>query len=247
MATTAVATTAVWAAILPGRGDATTYYVSNVGNDTAAGTSPDTAWRTLARASTVRLAGLGDSLLLERGSVFADDFLSLAFPSGTVGTYGNVTLPHPEIVRRWQPGLVSCVLLLNPTALAVEGLHVAGCSFGFAIEVTPNAVSANVTLRGNFVRDIQFIDQAYNPSKSSWGSAITLRGGGSMANFTVANNVGVRLDTFFDMGGTAVDGLVLDGNTVAMCGFNCVFIGQGNDMHMRNSVFLHDTSPRLFM
>ncbi len=244
------ANAAAAAIVLPcGVVDATSFHVSNAGNDTAAGTSPDTAWRTLARASTVRLAGPDDSLLLERGAVFADDFLSLAFPTGTLGAYGNDSLPHPEIVRRWQSGPLSCVLLLNPTALTVENLHVAGCSFGFAIEVTPNAVSANVTLRGNFARDIQFIDQAYNPSKSSWGSAITLRGGGggAMKNLTVANNVGVRLDTFFDMGATPVDGMVLDGNTVASCGFNCMFIGSGNDIHLRNSVFLHDTSPRLFM
>ena len=39
----------------------------------------------------------------------------------------------------------------------------------------------------------------------------------------------------------------LNSNTVAKCGFNCYDIANGNDMRLRNSVFLHDTSPRLFM
>ena len=225
---------------------ATSYYVSNYGDDTATGTSADMPWKTLSHSSTVRL-GPEDSLLLERGSVFADDLLNLAFPSGYIGSFGNTTLPRPQIVRHWAPGVPACLTLLNPTTLTVDGLHFAGCSQAILIDVTTNSTSSDVALTNNFLRDIRWIDEAYNPSKSSWGTGILLIGDGSMENLTISNNVGIRLDTFFGMAGPAVNTLDLNSNTVSKCGFNCVNIEQGNNMRLRNSVFLHDTSPRLFM
>lgn len=49
--------------------NATNYYVSTGGNDASAGTSPATAWRTLAKASAFTYAA-NDSILLRRGDVF---------------------------------------------------------------------------------------------------------------------------------------------------------------------------------
>ena len=56
---------------------ATTYYVANSGSDTTnAGTSPSSPWQTIAKVNTV-MASLqaGDSVLLNRGDVFRDDYL----------------------------------------------------------------------------------------------------------------------------------------------------------------------------
>jgi len=71
--------------------NATTYYVSNTGNDNNSGTSEEQAWRSLERASSVQLKP-GDSLLLECGSVWNEPL----FPKGegtkeapiVLGSYG---------------------------------------------------------------------------------------------------------------------------------------------------------------
>jgi hypothetical protein len=49
---------------------AVTYYVSASGNDNASGTSPATAWRSIARVNKVDLNG-GDKVLFEGGKIFA--------------------------------------------------------------------------------------------------------------------------------------------------------------------------------
>lgn len=71
-----------------------TFYVSPGGDDTALGTSPGTAWRTLERASGARLAP-GESLLLEGGARFTGRLLLDAADAGDplrpvrVGSYGT--------------------------------------------------------------------------------------------------------------------------------------------------------------
>ena len=47
----------------------TSYFVSPTGNDALAGTSPATAWKTIAKANTVDL-NAGDELLLQGGTTF---------------------------------------------------------------------------------------------------------------------------------------------------------------------------------
>lgn len=49
--------------------NATNYYVSATGNDAAAGTSPATAWKSLAKVNSFTFAA-NDSILLKRGDVF---------------------------------------------------------------------------------------------------------------------------------------------------------------------------------
>ena len=75
----------------------TSYYVDAAsGNDANAGTSPATAWRTLARASKVTL-GPGDSIVLARGRTYTGGLAVTA--NGTaespvaVGDYGAGALP----------------------------------------------------------------------------------------------------------------------------------------------------------
>lgn len=53
------------------------------------------------------------------------------------------------------------------------------------------------------------------------------------------------MDTFF-RASVHVDGLTLNANTVAQCGYNCYQLG-GTNMHLTNSVFLRDTPPRDFL
>src|SRR4051794_29271609 len=72
---------------------ATTYYVGAAGSDSAAGTTPATAWRTIGRANNQALLP-GDTVLFEGGSTFGDTTLmpsrsgSSAAPI-TFGSYGT--------------------------------------------------------------------------------------------------------------------------------------------------------------
>lgn len=76
----------------------TTFHVSCDGDDERDGTTPDEAWRTLARANEATL-GPGDRLLLERGCTWDGDRLDLTW-SGTedarieVDAYGDGPLPR---------------------------------------------------------------------------------------------------------------------------------------------------------
>jgi hypothetical protein len=71
-----------------------TYYVSPAGSDSAAGTSPATAWRTLGRASAAQLRP-GARLLLQGGRVFTGQLTIDSRDAGstldpvTVGSYGT--------------------------------------------------------------------------------------------------------------------------------------------------------------
>ncbi|WP_375419407.1 right-handed parallel beta-helix repeat-containing protein [uncultured Hymenobacter sp.] len=70
-------------AIFSGRlAQAATYYVSSTGNDARAGTTPATAWRSVARASA-QPYGPGDRLLFEGGQTFGG---SLWLPGSSRGT-----------------------------------------------------------------------------------------------------------------------------------------------------------------
>ena len=74
---------------------ATTYYVSNAGNDANAGTSPVLPWRTIAKVNA-KLPSLlpGDSVLLQSGGIFRDDYVRCV--NSTVVTPGmSVTKTPP--------------------------------------------------------------------------------------------------------------------------------------------------------
>lgn len=78
------------AAVLPSPTFAATYYVSNAGNDSAAGQSHSAPLRTIARAN--QLARSGDTILLQRGGVFRE---SVAFSAAslTIDAYGGGARP----------------------------------------------------------------------------------------------------------------------------------------------------------
>ena len=69
----------------------TTYHVDPLGNDSADGLSPETAWRTTAKANTAPLAP-GDALVFKRGGVFAGGLVISKSGTSTaritVGAYG---------------------------------------------------------------------------------------------------------------------------------------------------------------
>ena len=225
-----------------------TYYVSNSprGSDAGPGTSPSAPFKTLARASLLRLPP-GSSLLLERGSTFADATLDLVLPGAgaSLGAFGDPALPRPQIVSRTLPGWVTCVSLVDPGSnFTVSELHLAGCARGVAVSFGKTTVPVTgLTITGCFFRDITGPDEDYTPSGSAWGAAVDLVGGGGgaqLGDVVVSHNVGLRIGTFFEQH-TPIYGLELESNTVMGCGNNCVGMVSGSGLHLRNSVFLRDT------
>lgn len=229
---------------------AATYYVSPSGNDTYAGTSPAQAWQTLARAGLARL-GPGDQLLLQRNATWLNDPLVLMGPTGaTVGAYGNASLPRPRVMLPL--GLtrgVACVWLQGADAMTVQDLHVAGCGTGVHISVAAGKPSGITVQRMAFL-DVKTAETVYNPANPAWASAIlvdnTGTGAPSVANVTVANCIGLRVNSFFNHL-VHIDGLTLDSLTLSMCGGNCIALTDATDMLLTNTVFLRDTPQRLFL
>jgi len=96
-----------------------TYYVSNLGNDTASGTSSTTPWRTLAHVSNFDTNPgfqAGDSILLERGSVWNEISTLMLHSNGsssakiTLGEYGTATAPA-IISRQQRNASLTCAIV----------------------------------------------------------------------------------------------------------------------------------------
>ncbi len=121
-----------------------TYYVdANNGDDANPGTSPATAWRTLAKASQAPLAP-GDRLLFRRGGSWTGS-LKLS-RSGTsnlpivIGAYGSGDLP------RIRDGS-SCVVM-SGSYLVLREIHADGCSWaGIEISGSANQVEQSLITR----------------------------------------------------------------------------------------------------
>lgn len=101
-----------------------TYYLSPYGNDSAAGTSPHTAWRSLARANEHSFQP-GDQLLLQGGAIFPGQLTFDPGRCGTpqaplrIGSYG----PQAAIIA---PNNSHAIWLNNCGGIAIERLILQG-------------------------------------------------------------------------------------------------------------------------
>lgn len=91
-------------------GSAATYYISNSGNDSKAGTTPETAWKTISQVNKTKFAP-GDQILFNRGDMWRGETLELKW-SGlkgnpiVFGAYGIGVKPifnGAEIISLWTP------------------------------------------------------------------------------------------------------------------------------------------------
>ncbi len=100
---------------------AVTYYVSPAGNDGAQGTSPGTAWRTLARASAAVLRP-GDRLLLQGGARFTG---RLALGPGDAGDPARpVRIGSYGTGRATIEGAGSGIVVTDTAGLDISGLRI---------------------------------------------------------------------------------------------------------------------------
>lgn len=131
------------------------YYIDGIsGSDEAAGTSPDAAWKTLAKAGGVTF-GPGDRLLLRRGGAYQGDFTTrgsgTAAEPVTVSAYGDGNLPvitsastngmfHIENVSNW---VVENLEFTAPGGQGAIRLYASG-----------GANTENITVRNCVIHDI---------------------------------------------------------------------------------------------
>jgi len=184
-----------------------TYYVSPTGNDSAAGTSPATAWRTLKRANQQDYQP-GQRLLLRGGATFTG---SLEFKAGAAGDSA-----HPVIVGSYGAGqavlsssAVPAVTILNTAGITLQDLVIKGpgaaTSDSAGVDVYNNLAGnrklAGITISGLDVSG--FID------------GISIGGGAGTAGFTDVSISGSKVHANRDDGivtyGPAVDLTPSDG------------------------------------
>lgn len=113
---------AAWEQANPGAAPRT-FYVSASGSDAAAGTSPEAAWRTLARVNRTRFAP-GDRILLRGGEAFAgtlvfDDERGTPARPITVASYG----PGRATI---DAGAGSAIRVHNAGGFRIANLRLAG-------------------------------------------------------------------------------------------------------------------------
>ena len=115
----------VWLAVgVAGRATAADYYVNTAGGDSASGTSPGSAWRTLARVNQASLSA-GDRVYLAGGQTFTG---TLAFDAADRGTG-----PFPIVVSSYGSGRAtiaagqsSGVAAYNTAGITVANIDIVG-------------------------------------------------------------------------------------------------------------------------
>lgn len=109
------------------------YVDSRDGDDGADGMSPETSWRTLARANSLTL-GPGDRLLLRRGCAFGEELSLLARGDpenwAEIGAYGEGARP---VVCRTRHINDRCGRIMDPRCLVVRDLTFCNAGMGLAL------------------------------------------------------------------------------------------------------------------
>ena len=129
------------------RTERTTFYVSNNGDDSADGQSPETAWKTLDRVNAEHFIP-GDQILFECGGKWENQTLQ---PQGsgsadamiTIGNYGEGELPQIAANGKMKDALYLC----NQQYWEISGLDISNTVEGFNMVSNGEIPTGNVTER----------------------------------------------------------------------------------------------------
>lgn len=207
-------------------GDVTYYVDAENGDDSNDGTSPETAWKTLAKASSIRQLKEGGSILLKAGSVWNGEQLTVRNAQGTeenpvvIGSYGEGAKP---VINgngaNWDADTkeeLAAVHIYNSENIVIENLEitnwddtaVAGSGWiygqsskllsGLVVENKDAGALSNVVIRNNKIHDVNG-RMAGGSEKAAGGLIVVVTGGGS-------NHTGTVQSWY--------DGLTIDGNEV---------------------------------
>jgi len=138
----------------------TTYYVAAGGSDTNSGTSPSSAWRTVAKANSAAV-NPGDGVLFEGGQTFSDQALTPK-RSGTAsnpvvyGSYGSGQ-------ARMQAG----VYLNSVSGVAVQRLSISGVAQAILASGSGSGAS-NITIEANSITNASIAVNSASTADSNW-------------------------------------------------------------------------------
>ena len=207
-------------------GDVTYYVDAENGDDSNDGTSPETAWKTLAKASSIRQLKEGGSILLKAGSVWNGEQLTVKNAQGTeenpvvIGSYGEGAKP---VINgngaNWDADTkeeLAAVHIYNSENIVIENLEItnwdetaapgSGWTYGqsskllsgLVVENKDAGALSNVVIRNNKIHDVNG-KMAGGAEKAAGGLIVVVTGGGS-------NHTG-KVESWYD-------GLMIDGNEV---------------------------------
>ncbi len=203
-------------------GDVTYYVDAENGNDDNDGTTPDTAWKTLAKASSIRQLKEGGSILLKAGSVWNGEQLTVKNAQGTkenpvvIGSYGEGAKP---VINgngaNWDYDSkeeLAAVHIYNSEHIVIENLEITnwdssvGSAYvqsskllsGLVVENKDAGALSNVVIRNNEIHDVNG-RMAGGAEKAAGGLIVVVTGGGT-------NHTG-KVESWFN-------GLTIDGNEV---------------------------------
>ncbi len=204
-------------------GGGKTYYVDSVnGDDSREGTSPETAWKTLSKASSVRNLTEGGKILLKAGCQWNGEQLSVRNAKGTeenpvvIGSYGEGEKPLINgNGAGWKVDSkekLAAVHIYNCENIVVENLAVtnkdaaAAGEFeqsskllsGIVVENRDAGTLSNVTIRNNKIYDVNGRMES-GAKKAAGGLIVVVTGGGK-------DHTGIVESRY--------DGLTISGNEV---------------------------------
>lgn len=203
-------------------GDVTYYVDAENGDDNNDGTSPETAWKTLAKASSIRQLKEGGSILLKAGSVWNGEQLTVRNAQGTeetpivIGSYGEGAKP---VINgngaNWDADTkeeLAAVHIYNSENIVIENLEITNWDSsvsgdytqsskllsGLVVENKDAGALSNVVIRNNKIHDVNG-RMAGGAEKAAGGLIVVVTGGGS-------NHTG-KVESWYD-------GLTIAGNEV---------------------------------
>ena len=209
-------------------GDVTYYVDAENGNDENDGTSPETAWKTLTKASSIRQLKEGGSILLKAGSVWNGEQLSVRNAKGSeanpivIGSYGEGAKP---VINgqgaNWASSTstkeeLAAVHIKNCENIVVENLEItnwdetatpgSGWTYGQSSKLLSGLVVenrdagelSNVVIRNNEIHDVNG-KMAGGADKGAGGLIVLVTGDG-------ANHSG-KVESWYN-------GLTIEGNEV---------------------------------
>lgn len=200
-----------------------TYYVdAENGNDDNDGTSPETAWKTLAKASSIRQLKAGGSILLKAGCVWNGEQLTVKNAKGTeanpivIGSYGDGAKP---VINgngaNWNYSTkedLAAVHIRNCENIIIENLEITNRDAsvsgdyaqsskllsGLVVENRDGGELSNVVIRNNKIHDVNG-RMAGGADKAAGGLIVVVTGDGS-------NHSG-KVESWYN-------GLIIEGNEV---------------------------------
>ena len=188
-----------------------TYYVDAVnGDDANDGTTPETAWKTLTKASSIRQLKAGGSILLKAGCVwngeqlFIDNAIGSADAPIVIGSYGEGAKP---VINGngadWSASTkedLAAVHIRNSQNIVIENLEITNWDLsagkigsykqsskllsGLVVENRDGGELTNVTIRNNKIHDVNG-KMAGGVDKGAGGLIVLVTGNGSNHTGTV--------------------------------------------------------------